>query len=84
MEVKDSIHASADLPLRENTLYPFDGSQNGPREKTMMERKIAAVTEEWSLSFRHGQVHNGRVIPCRQQTADLHANSTKYYNPSIA
>jgi hypothetical protein len=46
MEVKDSIHASADLPLRENTLYPFDGSQNGPREKTMMERKIAAVTEE--------------------------------------
>jgi len=46
MEVKDSIHAPADLPLRDNTLYPFDGSQNGPRERTMMEKKIAAVTEE--------------------------------------
>ena len=83
MEVKDSIHAPADLPLRDNTLYPFDGSQNGPRERTMMEKKIAAVTEEWSLSFRHGQVRNGRVIHCRQQTADLQTNSAKYYNSNI-
>jgi hypothetical protein len=31
MEVKDSIHAAADLLLRDNTLYLFDGDQKGPR-----------------------------------------------------
>jgi len=31
MEVKDSVHAPADSPLRVSPLYPFDGSKNGPR-----------------------------------------------------
>jgi len=49
----------------------------------VLKRKIAAATEERSLSFRHCQVHNGRGIPCRKQKVYLHTNSAKYYNWSI-
>jgi len=84
MEVTDSIHAPADLQLRDNTLYPFAlwwVSERAQIEES--DEKIAAVTEEWSLSFTHGQVHNGWVIPCRKETVDLYTNSAKYYNSSI-